>query len=107
MLISTGFSIYAQKERDNIKGRLQPEAERDVRISFLLDEIAKKEKIQVTEADVEAKIQRVAERFRRPVEEITGYYTGDESRMESLRIQIENEKTIQWIKDRANIKGRS
>jgi trigger factor len=94
----------AEKERENLKKSLQSEAERDVRISFLLAEIASREEIKGTDLDLEAKFQAVADRFRRPIAEVKGYYGQDENRLESLRAQVDQEKTIQWIKDRAKIK---
>ncbi len=93
----------AEKEREKFKKNLSEEAERQVRISFLLDEVATREKIEATEEDLNLKYQEVAERVRRSIEEVKAYYEQDESRKESLLIQIVNAKVIQLIKDKAVI----
>ena len=93
----------AEKERVQFKKNLASEAERQVRISFLLDEIASREKIQATEEELNAKYQTISERVRRSVPEVKAYYEQEETRKESLMIQIINEKVIQLIKDKAVI----
>lgn len=92
-----------EKERDKFKKSLLPEAERQVRISFLLDEIAEREKIKATQEDIDSKYRSLSERLRRSPEEIKAYYEQDENRKESLMVQIANEKVIQLIKDKAAI----
>ncbi len=93
----------AEKEREKFRKNLLLEAERQVRISFLLDEIAEREKTQATEEDINAKYQSISERVRRSPEEVKAYYEQEDSRKESLTIQIINEKVIQLIKDKAVI----
>ncbi len=93
----------AEKEREKFKKNLLPEAERQVRISFLLDEIATHEKIQATEEELNLKYQSISERVRRPLDEVKSYYEQEENRKESLILQIINEKVIQLIKDKAVI----
>jgi len=93
----------AEKEHEKLRKNLLLEAERQVRISFLLDEIAEREKTQATEEDINAKYQSISERVRRSPEEVKAYYEQEDSRKESLTIQIINEKVIQLIKDKAVI----
>ena len=93
----------AEKERDKFKKSLSSEAERQVRISFLLDEIADREKIQATQEDIGLKYRVLSERLRRSPEEVKVYYEQEENRKESLKIQIVNEKVIQLIKEKAAI----
>jgi trigger factor len=94
----------AEKQRGLLTKSLDPDAERDVRISFILDEIQKREKIEVLNEDLEERYRRVAERFKRPIDEIKLFYEKDERRQDSLKSQIEHEKTLQWVKSRAKIK---
>ncbi len=92
------------KEAKAIIEKLQPEAEKQVRLSFLLDAIAKKEKLQVTDSDFEAKYQETAERHRQNLDGIKKYYSEHADAKESLGMQILNEKVVQLIKDSANRK---
>ena len=74
---------------------------------FILDEIANREHIEVRDEDLQAKYQSIADRLRRPIEEVKTYYAREEAQKESLMQQIMNEKTIQWIKDKAIIEKNS
>ena len=93
----------AEKEREKFQKNLIPEAERQVRISFILDEIAAREKIEATNEDLRLKYQSIADKIRRPIEDVKTFYEQQEDRKESLLIQIVNEKVIQLIKDKAVI----
>lgn len=100
---------YGMKEEDvkaqleKAKDNLRSEAEKQIRLSFILDEIAVKENVKVEESDLEAKYQSTAERVRRSVDEVKSYYQEKQERLESLAAQVLNEKVIQLIKDKAII----
>lgn len=86
----------AQKEK--ARGELETEARYQIHLAFLLDEIAGKENLSVSEEDVKQRYQRIAEGVRQPVEEVQKYYAGNEDAIDSLKDQIRNEKTIEFIK---------
>lgn len=94
----------AAKEVSPLEPQLLQAAQRQVRVSFLIDEIATREHIQAEEADFELKYRLIAERYGRPAEEVKQYYAGRGEERQSLALQIVSEKTIQWLKDRANVK---
>ena len=94
------FDAQAEKMREGFR----PEAEKQIHIAFLLDEIAQKEGIEVADEDVKKKFEALAARFRQPVEEIEKYYRGHHEALDSLRDQIRNEKTIEFIKTNAKEK---
>lgn len=81
--------------------KLRPEAERQVRLSFLLETIAKKEKFKLSEADFEAQYREIGLRHRQSPEAVKKYYTEHSEAKESLTHQILNAKAIQLIKDNA------
>jgi len=93
--------VKAQLEKS--KDELRKDAERQVRLSFILDEIAVREKVEVQDSDIEKKFSLMAERFRHSADEVSKFYREKEERMESLRAQILNEKVIQLVKDKAQI----
>ena len=90
-----------QKELQSIYEKLRPEAERQVRLSFLLDTIAKQEKLQLSDSDFEIKYKEIALRHRQSEEPVRKYYAEHPEAKESLGVQILNEKVIQLIKDNA------
>lgn len=93
-----------QGEIKKFEEKMQPEAERQVRLSFLLDEIAKKEDMKLSDSDYEAKYKEIAARHRQSEEAVRKYYTEHAEAKEGLGIQILNEKVIQFIKANAGIK---
>lgn len=93
----------ADKDFQSLCEKLRPEAQRQVKISFLLDAIVKKEGLQLSEADFEAKYKEASERHRQRPEAVQKYYSEHPEAKESLGIQILNEKVIQLIKDNAKL----
>ena len=79
-------------------------AERDMRIYFIMQQIAEKEDISVTEAEVERRIQLMAQyRSVRP-----GRLREDlrrEGRLDLLRLEIQDEKTMAFLIAEAKIEG--
>ena len=80
---------------------LAPEARRQVHLAFLLDEIVRKENLAVTNADLKAKYEHLAAEIRQGLEAIEKYYRGNDEARQSLTERIQNEKAIQWIKQKA------
>ena len=93
----------AKKQKESFKKNFAQDAEKQVRLSFILDEIAKREGIKASESDLLARYQMLSERAHRPVEEVKAYYEASEERKELALEQIVTEKTIQWVKDKAVI----
>lgn len=91
------------KQKSEIEKSARVRAEREIRISFLLGEIAEREKVTAVEADFEESFKRMAERMRRPVDEIKKYYHENHDRMDGLEMQIVSEKVIEWLKSKAEI----
>ncbi len=92
-----------EKQSSKMKESFRPEAERQVHVAFLLEEIAAKENITVEDADLKKHFERIAERFRQPVETVEKYYQGREDAIESLKDQIRSEKTVEFIKQNAKV----
>lgn len=90
-----------ERELPSLSEKLRPEAERQVRLSFLLDAVAKKENLEVVEANFEDKYKSLGGRHRQSPEAAKKYYTEHPEAKESLAHQILNEKVIQFIKDNA------
>lgn len=87
-----------EKGRANLIAGLEPEARRHVHLAFLLDEIAAKEGITVSQEDLKAHFAEFAARIRRPAAEVEKYYHEHEGAKDSLRDQVRSQKVIDWIK---------
>ncbi|MFA4910062.1 MAG: trigger factor [Desulfobacteria bacterium] len=88
---------------DSIKESYKDQAEKEVKASFLLEEIAKKESIQVDEKYIEDKILEIAENSGHNIEAVRNHYKEDEAR-ERLKAGLKTEKTLDFIIEKANIK---
>lgn len=88
---------------DSIKESYKDQAEKEVKASFLLEEIAKKESIQVDEKYIEDKILEIAENSGHNIEAVRNHYKEDEAR-ERLKTGLKTEKTLDFIIEKANIK---
>ncbi len=85
-------------------------AERDIRLSYLLESIAEEQNIEVTEDDLEKRFQETAERTRLSLPQIRQYYSQHEEgsetpRIESLKIDILDEKSLDYALSAATIKN--
>ncbi|MFN0207143.1 MAG: trigger factor [Planctomycetota bacterium] len=84
------------KERE----RLRPEMEKGLRRLFLLEAIAKKEKIFVTEDDLEAEFRLIAERNQSTPEEVVQYYQQN-NLIGALRIDLLESKVRAFLFENA------
>src|SRR5262245_33289712 len=78
------------------------QAIRDVKGSLLLSHVAHKEKIDVNDHDVETEIDRIATEMNNPRQRVREILTKD-SGMARLRSQIQNRKTLDFLKEHAVI----
>ncbi len=96
----------ALKQKDSIREKLKPEAEKQVRLSFILDLIAEKEKIEVTEEDLEKRWVAMARELKQTKEKIVEYYES-EGLTEGLALQILNQKVAAFLREKAEVTEKS
>jgi trigger factor len=73
-----------------------------VRSTLVIDEIARRESIDAADADVEAEIERYAERAGRTAAAIRARLEKDGA-IDRIRSGIRREKTVTWLIEKANI----
>lgn len=83
-------------DADDLRESFREEAEKRVKTSLVLDAIAEEEKIEVTEEDVDEEVERLAELYNRPVDEIRKIFAG-EANIESLKGEIKIRKTLEHL----------
>lgn len=88
----------------DLKKETDKEAKRQVHLAFLLDEVAAKNNLTVSDEDIKARYTMLAERTRQKAEDIQKYYEGNHDALHSLQDQIQNEKAIEFIKRAAKPK---
>ncbi len=81
---------------------LRQRAEFAARASLLLEAVARQEGIDVTEADLEAKYQEIADMRGQRVEAIRGYFAKDNA-VGELKKRLLEERTLEWLLERAEL----
>jgi trigger factor len=80
----------------------QQQATRDVKGSLILEHIAQKENIAVTQEEIEAEIEKIAAETNRPKEKVKEVLSRD-SGLERLQGQIRNKKTLDLLQEKARV----
>ena len=80
------------------------EVERDYRTAFLMDAIAKAEKIFVTESEVEERVSQMASAYGRTIEEMEQYIE-QRDMSGSIRAGMREEKVMEMLKKKVKIQG--
>ena len=89
-----------EKNREAIIENATATAKRQLRLRNVLGHIAEQEKVEVTEAEVDQKIVELSSEFRMKPEQLRAQITKN-GRMETLRNQIRDEKTMRLLMDEA------
>jgi trigger factor len=87
---------------EGARAELKGQAEDDVRGSILLDRIAEEEKIDVTEAEIEAEIEAIAEGSRQPKEQVRAALTKDGGER-SIASRLRNRKALDLLVENARV----
>jgi trigger factor len=96
----------AAKVAANLHDQFRDEAARIVRSGLLLNKIAEKETLSVDDGEIDDRIREAASRYGRDFESMKESYEKD-NLIERLRDQILEEKTLDFIESRANIRVKS
>ena len=89
-----------EKNRESIIENATASAKRQLRVRYVLGRIAELEKITVTEAEVDQKIAELSVDFRMKPEQLRAQIEKNE-RMDTLRSQVRDEKTMRFLLDEA------
>lgn len=87
---------------EGLQEQMQARAERRVKAVILLGAVAREQGIDVTDADVDQKLQQMAEESGKHVAKVRAEYQGE--RRESLQNQILEEKLMDFLLTKAQIK---
>ncbi|MBI5846456.1 MAG: trigger factor [Nitrospirae bacterium] len=77
--------------------KLRPKAIKNVKATLLLDEIAEKEKITVSEAEVKDRISLIARQFQATPDAIVNLFMTRDGSLENLRHNIREEKVLDFL----------
>lgn len=89
---------FSQEQMDDLRIR----ADFAAKGGLILDFVSTKEDLKVTDDDLEAKYQELADQRGQTVEAIKGYFVKDNA-VEELRARLLEEKCLDWLLERAKI----
>ncbi|EES73020.1 trigger factor [Paenibacillus sp. MB22_1] len=90
------FLGFSGQTVDDLRGQMQGDAEKRVRNNLVLEAIAKAEKIEVTQDEINKELNDMAEAYKRTPEEIRNILAANGS-LGSLNEEILIRKTIQFL----------
>ncbi|HNV87285.1 MAG TPA: trigger factor [Candidatus Omnitrophota bacterium] len=91
-----------EAKKKELRGKVEEEAEKRVRLGFLLEKIAENEKIEVVEKDLNDRLDEIAKQVQQPREKVRSYYES-KNRLGSLAHDILNKKTLLYLREKADV----
>lgn len=88
------FYQFTNSNEESLKVQMKPEAEKRLKYRFMLEEIVKLEKIEVTEEELEKEAEELAKKYQMTKEDLIKEFGG----LDILRYDIEMQKTLDIIK---------
>jgi trigger factor len=88
---------FSEEEVNSLRGRAIFAA----KAACLLASISKSEKLEVTDADIDAKLTELASMRGQTVEAIKAYIEQEEGASEVLKERVQEEKTLNWLLSKA------
>lgn len=89
-------------KKEELRKKMRGDAEKRVRLGFVLEKIAENEKIEVTEKDLNERLDEIAKQVQQPREKVRSYYEA-KNRLGSLAHDILNKKTLQHLREKADV----
>lgn len=93
------YAQYTGITVDAMKAQIRPDAEKNVKKSLVLEKIAKTENLEVTDDEINAEIEKIAEQSKMSVEDTKKYINVDDLKDSKLM-----EKTIAFVVENAEVK---
>lgn len=92
------FIKYTGGNIDELKSHYRADAEKELKIALVLDKIAKTEKIEATDEDVEKELENLSGRFGKSTEEIKAMMG---NKIADVKDELVVDKTINFIRENA------
>ena len=86
-----------------LRDELKDSADQRVRASILLDTIAEREALEVSEDDVKSRVSEMAAQIGMAPENVMKYYISKDGSLEGLRNEVMEEKVLDLLLDKAEI----
>ncbi|ACM20983.1 ribosome-associated peptidylprolyl cis-trans isomerase, FKBP-type (trigger factor) [Geotalea daltonii FRC-32] len=88
---------------EGYKAQFRSAAETQVKGSILLDALARKESIEVTAAEVDEKLEQIAQQNNQDLEQVNKFYQQNAQAKENLSAQLKEDKAIELLLSKATV----
>jgi len=92
-----------REDHDALFNRLKEEAERNVRFSFIMEKLIKENSLTVSQSDLDAEYQKIADANGADVKQVKKYYQENQYR-EQLKDILLKRKVIDFLKEKVTVK---
>ena len=104
--LSVDEHVHMEEEAKRIQQEVAPEAKKRVKLGLILEAIADKESVSVTEQEIQAEFTRLAQALRIPVEDVQKMVaSGGETSRQEFEDRIRAERALQLVYQHAVIQG--
>lgn len=93
---------FSGQDEAALREQMRSDAERRVRNNLVLEQVAKEEGIEVTEADLNEELENLSKQYNRPVEELRAIFIQNGS-LESLQDDLSLRKTLKFLIDNSKV----
>lgn len=101
MDINKYFEMTGTTE-ESLKEQMKEDAEKRVKTQIAIEEIGKKENIEVSEEDYEKEIEKMAEQYKQDIKKIKDNL--GEREEENIKDSIKSRKTVEFLVENSNVK---
>lgn len=88
---------FTGTNEETLKEQFVESSKTRVKTNLVLEAIAKKEAIEVNDEEIEEEIRKIAEIYKRDLEEIRNIFTSREDGLDGLRSDIQIRKTVDFL----------
>ena len=104
--LSVDEHVHVEEEAKRIQREVAPEAKKRVKLGLILEAIADKEGVSVTEEEIQAEFTRLAQALQIPVEDVQKMVaSGGETSRQEFEDRIRAERALQLVYQHAVIQG--
>ncbi|MNM80421.1 Trigger factor [compost metagenome] len=90
------FLSFSGQTVDDLKGQMKDDAQKRVRNNLVLEQVAKAEKIEATEEEIQKELEDMANAYKRTTDEIRNILAANGS-LNSLNEDVTIRKTVQFL----------
>lgn len=92
---------YTGSNLEDFREGMKDRAWKDVKTSLVLEKVAKEEKIEATEADIEEEMEKLAKQYSMELDKVKEVFQGDS--LETLKNDIMMRKTVDMLRESAKL----